>query len=62
MPTRRCDPRYFGGEELDAQGGLNLQATYDLKVAQKAVAKAIAKVVHPRDSTGENEERLALVS
>lgn len=40
--------RYFGGDVADAQGWVNLQATYDFKVAQKAVAKAIAKVVRPR--------------
>ena len=52
--------RYFGGEESDAQGWLNLQATYDFKVAQKAVAKAIAKVVQPRDTSAPNDERFAL--
>ena len=52
--------RYFGGEESDAQGWLNLQATYDFKVAQKAVAKAIAKVVQTRDTSAPNNERFAL--
>ena len=52
--------RYFGGEESDAQGWLNLQTTYDFKVAQKAVAKAIAKVVQPRDTSAPNDERFAL--
>jgi len=46
--------RYFGGEESDAQGWLNLQATYEFKVAEKAVGKAIAKVLQPRASTGKN--------
>jgi addiction module HigA family antidote len=38
--------RYFGG---DAQSWLNLQITYDLKVAQKALTRQIAKEVKPRD-------------
>ena len=42
--------RYFGGEEADAQGWINMQATYNFKVAQKAVAKVIAKEVQPRDA------------
>lgn len=37
--------RYFGSE---AQGWLNLQAIYDLKMAEKTSAKAIAKEVEPR--------------
>lgn len=41
--------RYFGGDVADAQGWVNLQATYDFKVARKGVAKAIAKVVQPRE-------------
>ena len=40
--------RYFGGEETDAQGWLNLQATYDLKKAAAAHAREIAKEVQPR--------------
>lgn len=36
--------RYFGS---DAQGWLNLQTTYDLKMAQKVASKAIAKAVVP---------------
>ncbi len=36
--------RYFGG---DAQSWLNLQSTYDLKVAEKVVAKRIAKEIEP---------------
>ncbi len=39
--------RYFGGDDVDAQGWINLQAIYDLKVAQKAVGKPIAKQVSP---------------
>lgn len=55
--------RYFGGEEAHAQGWINMQATYDFKVAQKAVAKAIAKEVKPRDdkeAAAHNDERFAL--
>lgn len=37
--------RYFGG---DAQGWINMQATYDLKVAEKSVAKVIRKEIAPR--------------
>ena len=36
--------RYFGS---DAQGWLNLQTAYDLKVAQKAGSKAVAKAIVP---------------
>ena len=36
--------RYFGS---DAQGWLNLQTTYELKMAQKLASKAIAKAVVP---------------
>ena len=36
--------RYFGS---DAQGWLNLQTTYDLKMAQKVASKAITKAVVP---------------
>ena len=36
--------RYFGG---DPQSWLNLQQAYDLKVAQKAVAKKIEREVQP---------------
>ena len=39
--------RYFGG---DAQSWLNLQSTYDLKVAEKAVAKRIAKEIEPLET------------
>ena len=36
--------RYFGG---DAQTWLNLQATYDLKIAEKQAAKKIAREIEP---------------
>jgi antitoxin HigA-1 len=36
--------RYFGG---DVQSWLNLQLTYDLKIAQKTIAPKIAKEVEP---------------
>jgi addiction module HigA family antidote len=36
--------RYFGS---DAQGWLNMQTSYDLKIAQKAGSKAIAKAIVP---------------
>ena len=36
--------RYFGS---DAQGWLNLQTAYDLKMAQKNESKAIAKSIVP---------------
>jgi addiction module HigA family antidote len=42
--------RYFGGEEADAQGWINLQATYDFKKAAAEHAKAIAKEVQPRSA------------
>jgi addiction module HigA family antidote len=41
--------RYFGGDEADAQGWVNLQAVYDSKAAAKTVGKTIAKEVRPRD-------------
>lgn len=37
--------RYFGG---DAQSWLNLQASYDLKVAERDLGEAIASEVRPR--------------
>jgi addiction module HigA family antidote len=37
--------RYFGG---DAQSWLNLQASFDLKVAQRKLGAAIAAEVRPR--------------
>ena len=36
--------RYFGS---DAQGWLNMQTSYDLKIAQKTASKAIAKAIMP---------------
>lgn len=48
--------RYFGG---DAQSWLNLQQAYDLKLAAKAAAKAIAKEITPLGA-GANDERFAL--
>ncbi len=41
--------RFFGGDDTDAQGWVNLQAVYDLKKAQEAVGKTIAKQVTPRE-------------
>ena len=38
--------RYFGGS---AQWWLNMQSTYDLKVAEKEAAKKIEREVQPRD-------------
>jgi antitoxin HigA-1 len=40
--------RYFGGEPKDAQGWINMQATYDFKVAEKKIAAKIAKQIAPR--------------
>lgn len=40
--------RYFGGSVEDAQGWINMQATYDFKMAQKATADEIVKQVKPR--------------
>jgi addiction module HigA family antidote len=37
--------RYFGG---DAQSWLNLQASYDLKVAERSLGETIASEVAPR--------------
>lgn len=45
--------RYFGGEEADAVGWLNMQATYDFKIAQKEVGKVISKEVKPREEEAE---------
>jgi addiction module HigA family antidote len=39
--------RYFGG---DAQSWMNLQAIYDLRVAELAVADQIASEVEPRQA------------
>jgi addiction module HigA family antidote len=51
--------RYFGGDEADAQGWVNMQAVYDFKIAQKAVAKSIAKEILPRAA---KDERFALAA
>jgi plasmid maintenance system antidote protein VapI len=40
--------RHFGGTTEDAQGWLNMQATYDLKTGYKASGKTIAEEVLPR--------------
>ena len=40
--------RYFG---TDAQSWINLQAAYDLRVAELAVGKTIERVVKPRRAT-----------
>jgi addiction module HigA family antidote len=41
--------RYFGS---DAQGWLNLQAAYDLRVAQKTSAAAISREIAPLAAAG----------
>ena len=40
--------RYFGGQPEDAQGWINMQATYDFKIAAKQVGPKIAKEIAPR--------------
>jgi len=40
--------RYFGGDDEDAQGWINLQATYDFKIAQRELSPMIARTVWPR--------------
>lgn len=42
--------RFFGS---DAQGWINMQATYDLKIAEKAARKTISKEIVPRASMDE---------
>lgn len=49
--------RFFGG---DARSWMNLQLTYDLKLAEKAVLKAINKEIDPLHI--ENNERFALAA
>lgn len=39
--------RYFGG---DAQSWLNLQTTYDLKTAERAMGEAITREIVPREA------------
>jgi addiction module HigA family antidote len=46
--------RFFGG---DPQSWLNLQLLYDLKVAEKQMAKAIAKEVPTVEQLARNDER-----
>jgi addiction module HigA family antidote len=41
--------RYFGS---DAQGWLNLQTAYDLRVAEKTSAKIISKEISPLTTAG----------
>lgn len=40
--------RYFGGQPADAQGWINMQATYDFKIAETKIAAKIAKEITPR--------------
>jgi addiction module HigA family antidote len=49
--------RFFGG---DAQSWMNLQIAYDLKLTEKAVAKAIAKEVKPLSEIVANDDRFIL--
>lgn len=42
--------RYFGGSQEEAQGWINMQATYDFKMAEKSVGKFIARQVQPREA------------
>lgn len=49
--------RFFGG---DAESWMNLQTTYDLKIAEKAVAKRIQKEVVPLSAA--EDERFALAA
>ena len=51
--------QYFGGDEAEAQGWINMQATYDFKLAAKAVGKVIAKEIKPRPA---DNERLGLAT
>jgi addiction module HigA family antidote len=48
--------RFFGG---DAQSWLNLQTAYDLKVAEKEVAKRIEKEVKPLSGATDSSYALA---
>jgi plasmid maintenance system antidote protein VapI len=48
--TPPCASHATLGEEADAQGWINLQATYNFKKAAAEHAKAIAKEVQPRGS------------
>ena len=51
--------RFFGGDPLS---WLNLQLAYDLKVAEKAVAKVIAKEVPTIQELAAKDDRFALES
>lgn len=48
--------RFFGG---DARSWMNLQVAYDLKLAEKAVAKQIAKEVPTLEELARNDARFA---
>ncbi len=49
--------RFFGG---DAKSWMNLQVAYDLKLAEKAVAKQIAKEVPTIEELARKDVRFAL--
>ena len=51
--------RFFGG---DAESWLNLQLAYDLKMAEKAVAKTIAKEVPTIKELAATDDRFALAA
>ncbi len=51
--------RFFGG---DAQSWMNLQIAYDLKLAEKAVAKLIAKQVPTLAEHAAADRRFALAA
>jgi antitoxin HigA-1 len=51
--------RFFGG---DAQSWLNLQVAYDLKVASRSSAKAIAKEVPTVAELAESDGRFAVAA
>jgi len=50
--------RYFGGNDDDAQGWINMQATYDFKRAQRALSATIASTIQPR-TFGESPSHLS---
>jgi addiction module HigA family antidote len=51
--------RFFGG---DAQSWLNLQLAYDLKIAEKSLAKVINAEVTPLHVLAQRDERFALAA
>lgn len=51
--------RFFGG---DAQSWLNLQLAYDLKIAERETAKAIAREVPTLAEAAKTDERFALAA